>query len=77
MPATMTRKPKKRSYDNSQREESAIAGPCTACKALLPLANPPRQQRTQVYSVKGRVRYCRCDNCGNTWKTIVEVKSAE
>jgi hypothetical protein len=72
----MSRK-QKRQYDNSQRQESAIAGPCTACQALLPLANPPRQQRTAVYSIKGQIRYCRCDNCGNTWKRIVEVKSVD
>ncbi len=74
----MSRKQKKREYDNSQRQESPIAGPCVMCKGLLPLANPPREQKTRVYAVKGRIRYCRCDNCGHTWKApvIVEIKSA-
>ena len=41
------------------------------------LANPPREQKTRVYAIKGPIRYCRCDNCGHTWKKIMEVKSAE
>lgn len=70
---TMSRK-KTRPYDNSSREVSHIAGPCTACAALLPLAKPPRQQSTRVYAIKGSIRYCRCDNCGHTWKKIVPVE---
>ncbi len=66
MAATM--KDRKRKYDNTRREANSIAGPCTACKALLPLAKPPREQSTREYARKGRIAYCRCDNCGHTWK---------
>lgn len=58
----------KREYDNSVRQARNVAGPCNACQALLPLAKPPREQKTRVYAKKGAVRYCICDNCGNTWK---------
>jgi hypothetical protein len=70
------RKQAKREYDNSQRQESAIAGPCTACPALLEAAG--RSQKTRVYAVKGQIRFCRCDNCGHTWKKPIpmETKSA-
>lgn len=70
----MTRKGKpKRQYDNSQRQPSSIAGDCMACRRWLVEAIKP--QKTRVYAQKGRIRYCRCDNCGNTWKVPVEVKS--
>ena len=71
MPTTMSRrhrKAEKREYDASQRQESSIAGPCNCCRALLPLANPPREQKTRGYAKKGEVRYCVCLNCGATWK---------
>ncbi len=61
----------KRNYNNTRREANSIAGPCTACQALLPLANPPREQSTREYARKGRIAYCRCDNCGRTWKTAI------
>lgn len=75
MPATMRkqRKVQKREYDASQRQESSIAGPCVMCIGHLAewnVANPDNQrgQRTRVYAKRGNVRFCRCDNCGNTWK---------
>ena len=70
---------RKNKYDNTRREAKAIAGPCTACKALLPQAKPPREQKTHEYARKGRIAYCRCDNCGNTWKKPIpfEIKSTE
>lgn len=27
-----------------------------------------RHQHTKVYKTIGRVRHCRCDDCGHTWK---------
>jgi hypothetical protein len=74
---TMTRKERKaarREYDNSRRQANNIAGPCNACPAWLKTAN--REQKTREYARKGRVAYCRCDNCGHTWKQlIVEIKT--
>lgn len=70
MTATMSKKPK-RSYDNTARREDNIAGECVMCRALLPLANPPRQQNTKVYAKRGNVRYCKCLNCPHTWKRII------
>lgn len=66
---------KKRKYDNTVRQELNLAGPCSACKALLVKCEPPRVQKTRVYAVRDRMRYCRCDNCGNTWKVIIEIKT--
>jgi hypothetical protein len=65
------RKPEPRAYDATQRQENNIAGPCTACAALLPQARPPRQQKTRVYAKKGAIRYCECLNCRNTWKVSI------
>lgn len=66
----MSKKQKKRNYDNSQRQEDNIAGACNMCPNLIARAKPARQQRTRVYAKRGEVRYCICDNCGNTWKRI-------
>lgn len=60
---------KKRKYEAIKR---ATAGPCVMCAALLPLANPPRQQNTEIESTKGMIRYCICKNCGHRWKQAVE-----
>lgn len=27
-----------------------------------------RHENTKVYKTVGRTRYCRCDDCGHTWK---------
>ena len=64
---TMSRK-KKRAYDNTVRAISSIAGECVMCRQFLKAAKPPREQKTRVYAKRGNVRYCVCDNCGNTWK---------
>lgn len=37
--------------------------PCTACAAL----RPANTNYSRVYSKHGKVRYCRCDFCNNTW----------
>lgn len=66
---------KKRKYDNTARQANTMAGPCPdecgACKAILPLCDPPRLQKTRVYAKRGAIRYCVCDNCGATWKRTV------
>jgi hypothetical protein len=74
---TMSKKPKpKRDYDNTQRQANNVAGPCVMCPALLKVATPPREQKTRVYSERGEVRYCICDNCGHTWKKVPKKDSA-
>lgn len=70
----MTKKPSEpRTYDNSRRQASAIAGPCQCCKAHLANLKPPREQKTRVYARRGPVAYCVCDNCGATWKAVDKV----
>ena len=36
---------------------------CSACAAIRPIC----KSYSRVYCTRGRVRYCRCDFCGNTW----------
>lgn len=60
-----------RKYDNTLRQELNIAGPCQGCKARLAQCDPPRPQKTRIYAMRNGVRYCRCDNCGNTWKRSI------
>lgn len=39
-----------------------LAGPCPQSE---------RHENTKVYTTKGQIRYCRCDDCGHTWKLPV------
>ncbi len=51
----------------SYNPKRASAGPC------------PKNQNhvnTRIYSVKGRVRYCVCDDCGENWKQDAEPADA-
>lgn len=48
--------------------ESFIAGACNLCVNLLTILG--RKQNTYVTDTRGRVRYCKCRNCGHTWKVI-------
>jgi hypothetical protein len=48
--------------------ESPLAGPCLLCVELLIILD--RKQNTYVTDTRGRVRYCKCRNCGHTWKRI-------
>lgn len=50
----------KRAAYNPKR---ASAGPCPKNK---------NHANTRIYSVKGRVRYCVCDDCGENWKQDAE-----
>jgi TFIIF-interacting CTD phosphatase-like protein len=36
---------------------------CTLCIT----SRPPRQQFSRVYAKRGKIRYCKCGYCGNTW----------
>jgi len=36
---------------------------CSACAGIRPIG----KSYSRVYCTRGRVRYCRCDFCGNTW----------
>lgn len=64
----MTKKHQKRTYDNTARQLSSLAGECGACRELLGYCEPKRLQKTRVYAKRGGIRYCVCDNCGATWK---------
>lgn len=48
--------------------ESFIAGPCNMCVSMLAILD--RKQNTYVTDTRGRVRYCKCRNCGHTWKVV-------
>lgn len=71
--ATMSKKHKKRQYDNATRQEYNLAGACLCCPQLLVKAN--REQKTRVYATRGTIRYCICDNCGNTWKRVILIET--
>jgi hypothetical protein len=42
---------------------------CTSCTAL----RPSNTNYSQVYAVRGTVRYCKCRFCGNTWSQEASV----
>lgn len=44
------------------------AGPCVMCPELLAVAG--RQQRTRIYCSRGRIHFCKCENCHHTWKIV-------
>lgn len=39
------------------------ARPCVLCQNY----RPHGKNYSRVYCTRGRVRYCKCDFCGNTW----------
>jgi hypothetical protein len=39
------------------------ARPCSLCQNY----RPHGKNYSRVYCTRGRVRYCKCDFCGNTW----------
>jgi len=45
------------------RTPKEFAGPCP---------RHPSHIHTKVYKTEGKVRRCRCDDCGHTWKQIGE-----
>lgn len=71
----MSKKQKKRQYDNTARQAENIAGQCGICIELIKKTDPPREQRTRVYAKTGTTRYCICDNCGNTWKRVIMIET--
>ena len=48
------------------RITSYVAPPCTACTAL----RPEGKNYSRVETTRGRVRYCKCKYCGNTFKDV-------
>lgn len=46
------------------RAHSFVAQPCSCCTAL----RPADTNYSRVMSTQGRLRYCKCSFCGNTWK---------
>ena len=80
MGATVMAKRRKQEQPTEQPTKTRLvplsnAGECTACQAhrkkLAELGRLPSGNLTEIYSVHGRTRYCRCRICGRTWKTIV------
>lgn len=63
-PPTVTAKPRVRDF---------IAAPCSICQALRDQDEEAEgRSYSRVYGTVGKVRYCRCDFCGNTWKQTPE-----
>jgi len=46
------------------RVSSFVPQPCSCCTAL----RPADTNYSRVVSTQGRIRYCKCSFCGNTWK---------
>lgn len=46
------------------RVSSFVPQPCSCCTALRPVDT----NYSRVVSTQGRIRYCKCSFCGNTWK---------
>lgn len=46
------------------RVSSFVPRACTSCTAL----RQPETNYSRVMSTQGRIRYCKCTFCGNTWK---------
>jgi hypothetical protein len=46
------------------RVSSFVPQPCSCCTAL----RPADTNYSRVMSTQGRIRYCKCTFCGNTWK---------
>ena len=40
-----------------------VPRPCSQCTAL----RPPKTSYSYVYCTRGKVRYCKCGRCNNTW----------
>lgn len=56
-------KAEKKTEVKSTKSPIVRAGEC--------IKNPSHTQ-TVVYSTKGRTRYCKCNDCGATWKIIAD-----
>lgn len=77
----MARKPKIKELKPQQvveppkpRVTSFVARDCTSCASLRESdENVKGKSFSRVYGTAGRVRYVRCDYCGNTWKQTPEL----
>lgn len=52
------------------RPRSFVPRACSCCQA----DRPPGTSYSKVYATKGRIRYCRCHYCGNTWTQAVSAE---
>lgn len=46
------------------RSRNFTAKPCASCVTDRPAGT----NFSRVYATRGKVRYCRCENCGHIWK---------
>jgi hypothetical protein len=53
-----------RTVEAVPRVSSFVPKPCSLCEAR----RPADTNYSRVRSTQGRIRYCRCEFCGNTWK---------
>jgi hypothetical protein len=53
-------------YDVAPHKPKMKPGPCVRV---------PTHTNTKIYKTAGRVRYCICHDCGETWRQIEKVES--
>jgi hypothetical protein len=53
-----------RTIEAVPRVSSFVPKPCACCEAI----RPADTNYSRVKSTQGRIRYCKCEFCGNTWK---------
>lgn len=52
---------------NGIKPKRFVSRPCCMCSAF----RPPATNYSFVYAKHGRVRYCKCRFCGNTWTQVI------
>ena len=66
----------KKSTSESQKEtkpEKPRTIPVRSPQAnALPCPKSPHHLGTKVYRTDGKTRYCKCNDCGHTWKQIAD-----
>lgn len=69
MSKTMTRqKPKRKKPPEAEVKPRAfVPRPCSECQSV----RKPNTNYSRVYSVHGKIRYCKCSFCGNTWTQTI------
>lgn len=54
----------------SETKTAAPQHPVRAVKLAGECPNNPDHKQTGVYKTAGKVRFCKCNDCGETWKIV-------
>jgi hypothetical protein len=58
------------------RNTSFVAAPCSLCQSLRDSSEESKgKSYSRVYATVGKVRYCKCGYCGNTWKQVEDTNA--